>query len=84
MTKQKLRENFLDDSEIQFFPMRTPIKVTAALSILVALLALLWSFYPREEKTLKEIPPFVPTHEWQEVLPGQAIPRVDLVKQNYV
>lgn len=48
-------------------------KVIYVISFAAAAIASLAAFY--QFKNTK-VPPFVPTNEWQEVLPGQAVPKV--------
>lgn len=57
---------------------RNYTKTIVIISILVALTAVGCYFSRPKAQTPKEIPPFVPTHEWKEILPGQAIPKVGL------
>lgn len=48
-------------------------KAIYVISFAAAAIASLAAFY--QFKNTK-VPPFVPTNEWQEVLPGQAVPKV--------
>lgn len=48
-------------------------KAIYLISFAAAVIASLAAFY--QFKNTK-VPPFVPTNEWQEVLPGQAVPKV--------
>ncbi|KAK8831246.1 hypothetical protein WA577_003416 [Blastocystis sp. JDR] len=62
---------------------RNYTKTIVIISILVALTAVGCYFSRPKAQTPKEIPPFVPTHEWKEILPGQSIPKGLKVRMDF-
>ena len=44
----------------------------------LAVTAVVFKMVENKRADVKKVGPFIPTNEWQEVLPGQAVPKVIL------
>ena len=61
---------------IIFWKIMNKIYLLCIISALLATTAIVVKIAENKKTEVKPVGPFVPTNEWQEVLPGQAVPKV--------